>query len=1347
MSGLLTWLEPGLAMVRPGCAAAKDGQEAERESSRSLVRKQGAGALAYARDRLCLSGLGSALLVLGTLLGEQRRRRNSFDGSSLQPLVVPLSLVGLVLELLSGVPREALPYGRASAMLLIMSIVLQQDPFWRVLPQLGSAVLLDFVAFVACVLSGRYDEPLAVLRHLLTSVAAAVAVFRQRLLCALLLTAEALWGFCGAGGILHVALTAAGGAHSDCSTPGVGDGGGAGCTAVMAAAVAGSPPRAQAAAAAATVAAAAASTLLAFNGLLARLPGRLYGNHATTVNAAASALHGAVLLVRVLAAPPPRSRGLLVRCTAAMAANLVANEDPWVAAAAQLAALMGAVAAAEARLEWGGGARWGGGAGAATAGTVTLGLGGGSGEAGWLPGFCYTLVAAAAAMLYGSLSSGKHVMSYRLYRKLYAPAYYGGGYVAVPMPLDEVLRLCADSAAAAAAAQSADGGGSNGTQNSGPSRVNSTQGSAPRWAVRRSVSLSNMLPIAGPGLGPAGSSGGGSGFHTPAAAPADAAAGADAPSSAEAKGASGAAVGDRAAATLTAAPTVAFTPSRLPWRRASMPEPAFTVAARAAAAATVAAASAGLAGMAAAAAAADREAAAAASSSTIPSSGSPLLANAFDLDEADVISGKVDFPGQGAPAVVRGSRSSGRSSLAGQPDRILSAVQEGPEVDPPSAPLHTVEGGGGGEGSTDSGGGGSGDDLFGDIPEGGGDGDGLALPLLLPATSRAATSAGRPASVQQRLSQLLELGLAQPPNTQSGSHAWQAAMAAAAQPALGPGARAAREPLFGRLGNGGSGGATASSRPSSSSGANTTPNAAASLAAAAAAVAGGSVSSHFGAGSVAISFENWAAMDDLAAVLLGAPGVAPHDLAWPSSSLGSSSRRLLPHRSGPAASPMQQQLLLQQQQLQEQQQQMRTWTTAGVSGSGVSQWRADTGGPAAAAAALGSPSGAAPSGAAPSANSPGPAGTASDGGAAAAEPSRTTSQWPAASRLLSSEPRLQCPPSAAPPPPQPPVTLPLPLQPRATSVPNMAPQLAASKSRGVVARTGSMGKSRLGSSSTSPLSPIASSRSAAAPVAPPVPHPATDDDNITASATSPFVHDNMLYSGGGGDGGGGAILVPPAMAMMPAFGSYPDCLPMRPSQEQLALDLSKTIASYDASHGGLGRDEGGGGAEEAAEAVARGEDAAAHGLPGRLAGGGAPAGTVAVSRTTRYRRCSGGVPQEYVPSRLSQDATRMPTAEHLRAAPGGVVAAAGPAVAVGAARPLARIASGGSLTAVARAAAENAAAGDLAAGAPAAAMPDGGMLRVSNAGSASIAGASHVTASSASLQSFADVALGGGYLF
>ncbi|GFR40488.1 hypothetical protein Agub_g1055, partial [Astrephomene gubernaculifera] len=167
-------------------------------------------------DTLCLTRLGSFFCVTGTLLGlsahiasiallvRESKQRTATSQSSqvqkctsvhacglhvpsggrqarsatsrLQPLVVPLSMAGLVLELLSGVPPAALPYGRILTMLLITSIVLQRDPFWEVLPQLGAALALDFVGFLAAVLTGRYDTPHAVLWHLLSSIAAAVAV-------------------------------------------------------------------------------------------------------------------------------------------------------------------------------------------------------------------------------------------------------------------------------------------------------------------------------------------------------------------------------------------------------------------------------------------------------------------------------------------------------------------------------------------------------------------------------------------------------------------------------------------------------------------------------------------------------------------------------------------------------------------------------------------------------------------------------------------------------------------------------------------------------------------------------------------------------------------------------------------------------------------------------------------------------------------------------------------------------------------------------------------------------------------------------------------------------------------
>lgn len=116
-------------------------------------------------DLQCLSAVGFAMLFLGLLLGvgshiasvallsrehEQMRHPappfNTCRGTAtvaattegwqhsagpesppwLQSLVVPLSLAGLVLELLSGAPTIALPHGRTVAVMLMLSIALQR---------------------------------------------------------------------------------------------------------------------------------------------------------------------------------------------------------------------------------------------------------------------------------------------------------------------------------------------------------------------------------------------------------------------------------------------------------------------------------------------------------------------------------------------------------------------------------------------------------------------------------------------------------------------------------------------------------------------------------------------------------------------------------------------------------------------------------------------------------------------------------------------------------------------------------------------------------------------------------------------------------------------------------------------------------------------------------------------------------------------------------------------------------------------------------------------------------------------------------------------------------------------
>lgn len=83
--------------------------------------------------------------------------------------------------------------------------VCPQDSFWDVLPQCGAALVLDFVAFLASLFTGRYSAPHQVLQHLMSSVAAGVAVVSLAPLYAGMHSPVshtprlALWGAAGAG--------------------------------------------------------------------------------------------------------------------------------------------------------------------------------------------------------------------------------------------------------------------------------------------------------------------------------------------------------------------------------------------------------------------------------------------------------------------------------------------------------------------------------------------------------------------------------------------------------------------------------------------------------------------------------------------------------------------------------------------------------------------------------------------------------------------------------------------------------------------------------------------------------------------------------------------------------------------------------------------------------------------------------------------------------------------------------------------------------------------------------------------------------------------------------------------
>ncbi|GIL47822.1 hypothetical protein Vafri_3975, partial [Volvox africanus] len=525
----------------------------------------------------CLSGFGFAVLILGLLLGlgshiasiaviarahatvPTRKSKSTdaalsggFQGASppwLQPLVVPLSMAGLVLELLSGGPPAAIAHDRTLAVMLLLSIALQRDPLWEILPQLAAALALDFAAFLAASLTGRYGTPQAVVQHLLSTTVTAVAVivltplynslmpmaapeahqqqqgrlatrkliteigdptvleqplmglpqdviqaserrllrfYRRKLCCERV--ASGLLNLIGAvrGPTVRYSIAIA-------TSP------------ALAADAAGAilPPLLRARAAAASLALITSSTLLLLNGLLAQLPGRLYDEHSTTINSVVTVLHALGHVMHVLAfAPAQRSRALLVRMMAALTSNLIANEDPWVAFLAQLLALLGLVTALDMRVGWKAAAGGGGEeeeqacrrmdqrqAFADAAGTDggCLGSLGTNARPGLLPGrqavpfhqqrvalgwscanvaaatctvnntgygkphimtspsllptVCYVLIAATGAALCFSLSKGKYLRFYRLYRKFYLPSSYGGMCVTAPLPQDDVLQL------------------------------------------------------------------------------------------------------------------------------------------------------------------------------------------------------------------------------------------------------------------------------------------------------------------------------------------------------------------------------------------------------------------------------------------------------------------------------------------------------------------------------------------------------------------------------------------------------------------------------------------------------------------------------------------------------------------------------------------------------------------------------------------------------------------------------------------------------------------------------------------------------------------------------------------
>ncbi|GFR40489.1 hypothetical protein Agub_g1056, partial [Astrephomene gubernaculifera] len=258
--------------------------------------------------------------------------------------------------------------------------------------------------------------------------------------------------------------------------------------------------------AAGALAGVAGASLLLLNGLLAALPGRLYGDYSAAINSTVTLLHAAGQLVRLVTQPQSRRRGLLVRMMLGLAANVVGNEDPAPVAAAQLLGLLVLVSVLDGAVRRGpllaggvsGLARKGAAAVAAEAAAPRVGLllatpsmsaaalppppdsqlpswmaalarSAGSAAAlqqqqgqclasmpaapagDWLPVFCYAVIAATGVALYYCLASGRYALSYRLYRKLYLPATYGGAWIAVPLPAAEVLRVRATALAAAVA--------------------------------------------------------------------------------------------------------------------------------------------------------------------------------------------------------------------------------------------------------------------------------------------------------------------------------------------------------------------------------------------------------------------------------------------------------------------------------------------------------------------------------------------------------------------------------------------------------------------------------------------------------------------------------------------------------------------------------------------------------------------------------------------------------------------------------------------------------------------------------------------------------------------------------
>ncbi|PNW85768.1 hypothetical protein CHLRE_03g206200v5 [Chlamydomonas reinhardtii] len=198
-------------------------------------------------------------------------------------------------------------------------------------------------------------------------------VFIERTASALVLLHGALWGIAGTGGMAALHLRHRHNQHTQhhSTSPSVSaTTGGVGPARVASLGQGAATPLLHAqAAAAGTLAAATAASLLLLNGLMALLPGRLYDDHATAINAVVTGLHAAAQLAQLLAAPPAsRSRAMLVRMMTLLGANLLGNEEPWVPFCVELAALLGAAAVLDSALQWGNGANAGHGVGAAAIG-------------------------------------------------------------------------------------------------------------------------------------------------------------------------------------------------------------------------------------------------------------------------------------------------------------------------------------------------------------------------------------------------------------------------------------------------------------------------------------------------------------------------------------------------------------------------------------------------------------------------------------------------------------------------------------------------------------------------------------------------------------------------------------------------------------------------------------------------------------------------------------------------------------------------------------------------------------------------------------------------------------------